>query len=366
MYELRHCLALLGLLGIVLSGCSTPVDPDPESESAESDTVAAQPSIVDDDREERESIETWVKEATAAAGHGAATLLRFAIATRHPEADRTRECVPPFAGALRDDPAALADPDVVSVGDGRYRVGGTNVSVEVAVTSGRAMHLERCGGPDELLAEADKELAQQDDPGSGETPVNEAGASREASPNEATQGRTEAPSTSQPPSNTDSEPGGQPAPAPPPPSEPTPPTGPSTVDADGQALPDGMVLPEADGFSYACEWTAAGVLRFEFAVHLRGGKQYQFAAHATERTGSFQWRYWAAGRDANRVTGQAGDTDPSSRDVIVLPPTDRLRFLHSYGTPSQIDDSADYWLDIRHTHSEIDYDRLACSGVDPR
>ena len=158
----------------------------------------------------------------------------------------------------------------------------------------------------------------------------------------------------------------QPEPDPEPEPSPGPSDDPSNVDADGKRLPDGMVLPEAYGLTYSCSWTSSGTLHFEFAILLRGGKQYQFAAHEASREGSFQWRYWSAARDAKQVTGDALDLEPDGRRSLVLPPGDRLRFLHTYGSPSQIDQSVDYWLDLAPARTTIDYDRLTCSGIDPR
>ena len=70
---------------------------------------------------------------------------------------------------------------------------------------------------------------------------------------------------------------------------------------------------------------------YEFTILLQGCKQYQFTPHDRACEGPFQWRYWAAGRDAKRVTGDAFDTEPGHRDHLVRPPTGRLRFWHSHG-----------------------------------
>ena len=105
---------------------------------------------------------------------------------------------------------------------------------------------------------------------------------------------------------------------------------------------------------------------YEFTILLQGRKQYQFTPHDRACEGPFQWRYWAAGRDAKRATGDALDTEPGHRDHLVRPLTGRLRFWHSHGSPSQTDRDTDYWVDVGSAQTTIDYGHLTCPGVDPR
>jgi hypothetical protein len=102
-------------------------------------------------------VATWAREATQAARNGPTVLLRFAVASRQPGLVDEPDCIPPFAGGLRDDPSALADPVVTRRPDGTYRVRGTKLSVDVAVDTGRVGHLDGCGGPAGLLADAEEE-----------------------------------------------------------------------------------------------------------------------------------------------------------------------------------------------------------------
>jgi hypothetical protein len=83
--------------------------------------------------------------------------VRFATGSRAPGLQADPDCVPPFAGALRTEPTALADAIVTARDDGTYRVRGSGLSVEVVVDGGRVRHLEACGGPTSLLAEAEQE-----------------------------------------------------------------------------------------------------------------------------------------------------------------------------------------------------------------
>jgi hypothetical protein len=102
-------------------------------------------------------VATWAREATQAARNGPTVLLRFAVASRQPGLVDEPDCIPPFAGGLRDDPSALADPVVTGRPDGTYRVRGTKLSLDVAVDTGRVGHLDGCGGPAGLLADAEEE-----------------------------------------------------------------------------------------------------------------------------------------------------------------------------------------------------------------
>lgn len=102
-------------------------------------------------------VATWAREASQAARNGPTVLLRFALTSRQPGLVDDPACVPPFSGVLRDDPSALADPVVTRRDDGTHRVRGKNLSVDVAVDTGRAHHLDGCGGPASLLADAEEE-----------------------------------------------------------------------------------------------------------------------------------------------------------------------------------------------------------------
>jgi hypothetical protein len=100
----------------------------------------------------------WSEEATRAARNGPTVLLRFAAASRLPGLVDDPGCIPPLAGLLRDDPETFVDATVTRRDDGTYLVRGRNGSrVELIVGDGRVGHLEGCGGPTSLLAEAERE-----------------------------------------------------------------------------------------------------------------------------------------------------------------------------------------------------------------
>ena len=258
------------------------------------------------------------------------------------------QCAPAWAHELLDviDDASAS---VESTPDG-VTIEGVVVPAEIRF--GRAVHLGGdCEGPlpkpDRATAGApssagtDQSSAQAD--GSGATGTGESATSGDGAD------AREAPDA-----------GPEPSPDPSAPEEPAPPL---NVDARGNELPDGMVLPEAYDVRYTCRWTTSGELAFEWSIYFRGGKQYQFAAHAVGE-GDFEWRYWSSPRDGKRIDAQGQDRSPLTRDVLVLPQPSELRFFHS--DSSIPDDSTDYWLDISHVQGAVDYQRLTCSGIDPR
>ena len=99
----------------------------------------------------------WARDATHAARNGPGVLLRFALGSREPGLATDPGCVPGFAGVLRQDPEALAEASVTRQDDGTFRVRGTDLRVDVVVRDGRVGHLDGCGGPTSLHAEAEAE-----------------------------------------------------------------------------------------------------------------------------------------------------------------------------------------------------------------
>lgn len=102
-------------------------------------------------------VTTWADDATSAARNGPTVLLRFASASRQPGLVADLDCVPAFAGVLRDDAEALADASVTRLGDAAYAVRGVGLRVDVTVEDGRVGHLDGCGGPASLRVEAEQE-----------------------------------------------------------------------------------------------------------------------------------------------------------------------------------------------------------------
>lgn len=108
-----------------------------------------------------ELVVKWVDTAAGAARNGAEAVIRFATVTRHPDADGDDGCLPPFVEQLLEDPDMFTEAQVTRLDDGRYRIDVAGTDVEVAVLSGRVLHMQGCGGPDELFAQAAEDAQQR-------------------------------------------------------------------------------------------------------------------------------------------------------------------------------------------------------------
>ena len=333
------------VLALVLVACDSPSDFDSATE------VGQPPSPTTQNREEPEPIdqESLLLEFGAvlatAAGAGVA-YLRVVLRTTAAEGF-DEDCAPLWAHELLE--VAEADSSVAITPPG-ILISGVEVPAEVRFA--RAVHLGgECAGP---LPEPDSSASR---PSADEAQA-EAGPPASASepdpdPPAETADETE-----------DDLPVAEPR-APEPqvdPEEPEPQVS-GSVDARGNRLPEGMILPEAYEVLYECRWTPAGTLAYEWSIFVRGGAQYQFAAHDVG-SGDLQWQYWSSPREGSRIDAQGLDLAAASRQSLLLPQPSQLRFFHA--TSSIPDDSADYWVDISHLQRQIDYSRLACTGVDPR
>lgn len=351
-------------LAVAIAAACTPEEPDEPSPATDD-----QPSSESGDRQEEE--EPSVDEAALLLEFG--ELLAQVALTGGDALERTLavsagnsfdpQCAPLWAHELLE---TIDDGQVaVEVAPGGISVQAVLVPAEVQ--HARAVHL---GG------ECDGRLPQprrpsddnpSDPPSSSESvnPPVEAQPSPEPQPdqepdqiptdeNEADESSVGEPEPQAPP---------PPAVAPPPEPQTRDPVAPANVDARGNQLPDGMILPEAYEVTYTCEWWLDGTIFYTWSIHLRGGRQYQFAAHAVGQ-GDFEWRYWSSPRDGKRIDAQGGDNKATTRDALLFPEPAQLRFFHrTSGIP---DSSTDYWLDISHLQGSLDYQRLTCSGVDPR
>ena len=102
-------------------------------------------------------IEAWIADAATASAHGPSTLVRFATLSRDPAVGGDRECVPPFADLLVDDPTALADGTVEAVSADAYRLVAGDATIDLVVRNDRVFHQQGCSGSSELLARAEAE-----------------------------------------------------------------------------------------------------------------------------------------------------------------------------------------------------------------
>ncbi len=157
---MRRRRAVVAALMLVLTGtgCDGPDAPSDLDPATEVD--APPPALVTDAAVPIDGhvlVMTWADDATLAARNGPTVLLRFASASRHPGLDADPDCVPTFAGVLRDDAEALADASVTRQGAATYSVRGVGLRVDVVVEDGRVGHLDGCGGPASLRAEAEQE-----------------------------------------------------------------------------------------------------------------------------------------------------------------------------------------------------------------
>lgn len=157
---MRRRRAVVAALMLVLTGAGC-ADPDGSGDlDPESAVDAPPPALVTDAAvpiDGHALVMTWADDATLAARNGPTVLLRFASASRHPGLEVDPDCVPTFAGVLRDDAEALADASVTRQGDATYAVRGVGLRVDVVVEDGRVGHLDGCGGPASLRAEAEQE-----------------------------------------------------------------------------------------------------------------------------------------------------------------------------------------------------------------
>jgi hypothetical protein len=153
-----HTLVGVLALGAVVLSCGTvPTAPGTVPTTTPDTATPDDPDPVPGTEHAVALVTAWTQEATQAARNGPTVLVRFATGSRAPGLQADPDCVPPFAGALRTEPTALADAIVTARDDGTYRVRGSGLSVEVVVDGGRVRHLEACGGPTSLLAEAEQE-----------------------------------------------------------------------------------------------------------------------------------------------------------------------------------------------------------------
>jgi hypothetical protein len=153
-----HTLVGVLALGAVVLSCGTvPTAPGTVPTTTPDAARPDDPDPVPDTEHAVALVTAWTQEATQAARNGPTVLVRFATGSRAPGLEADPDCVPPFAGALRTEPTALADAIVTAREDGTFRVRGSGLSVEVVVHGGRVGHLEACGGPTSLLAEAEQE-----------------------------------------------------------------------------------------------------------------------------------------------------------------------------------------------------------------
>ena len=154
----RRALIVVFVVALGSTGCGLPGGPAAPEPATELD--AARPSPVTESSvpvDGHALVTAWADEATLAARNGPSVLLRFASVSRQAGLVAEPDCIPPFAGVLRDDAEALADASVTRQGDGTYAVRGVDLRVHVAVEDGRAGHLDGCGGPTSMRAEAERE-----------------------------------------------------------------------------------------------------------------------------------------------------------------------------------------------------------------
>jgi len=166
----RSMIAILVMVAMVVAavGCGVverAADADPTGPAAGADSLATGTSApsaeVSSTGDGHALVVAWARDATHAARNGPGVLLRFALGSREPGLVTDTECIPGFAGILRQDPEALAEASVTRQGDGTFRVRGTELRVDLVVRDGRVGHLDGCGGPTSLHAEAEAQAEQE-------------------------------------------------------------------------------------------------------------------------------------------------------------------------------------------------------------
>jgi hypothetical protein len=154
----RRALIVALVVALSTTGCVVPDGPAAPEPATDPDAARPLPVTQSSVPVDGHALVTaWADEATLAARNGPSVLLRFASVSRQPGLVAEPDCVPPFAGVLRDDAEALADASVTRQGDGTYAVRGVDLRVNVAIEDGRAGHLDGCGGPASLRDEAEDE-----------------------------------------------------------------------------------------------------------------------------------------------------------------------------------------------------------------
>ena len=141
------------LLGLAAASCAAPdVNTATEQRPVE---VGVVPDKSDHSVDHTALVEAWAVDAGTASAQDPSTLLRFVTVSRDPAVGGDRECVPPFANVLADDPKSLADATVQAASADAYRVVAETVSIDVIVRGDRVFHQQGCGGSQELLAQAE-------------------------------------------------------------------------------------------------------------------------------------------------------------------------------------------------------------------
>ena len=350
MVRSRTAAQLFGIVlaAVLVSACVTAEPPDTDVEEQPEllpEEDQDEPSPVDEQALLLELGELFAQ-ASLTGGDALERTLRVTAAE-----DFDPRCAPAWAHELLD----VVDGPSVAVERAPDGVTIEGVVVPAEIRFGRAVHLGGdCEGP---LPKPDRTTAS---PSPDPQPSDETD-QPSAQPDGSGATGTDGTATDRSGSGASESPDAEPEPSPEPSAEEPAPS--RNVDARGNELPDGMILPEAYDVRYTCRWTTAGYLFFEWSIYLRGGRQYQFAAHAVGQ-GDFEWRYWSSPRDGKRVDAQGMDRRAMTRESLVLPQPSELRFFHR--DSSVPDDSADYWLDISHVQGVVDYHRLTCSGADPR
>ena len=343
------------VLGIPLAvalaaACASPATDDSSLDAEE------QPSLLSEEEQEEPSpideeallleLGELLAEVTLAGGDALERTLGVTAAD-----DFDPQCTPAWAHELLD----MIEDGSTTVESVPGGIAIETVVVPAEVRFGRAVHLGGdCEGP---LPKPDRSTAGTSPDPPPSTATDQSSAHADGSGPTGTEEVDTNGDGAAVPAAPDSEP--EPSPEPPP-QQPAPSL---NVDARGNELPDGMLLPEAYDARYTCQWTPSGYLAYEWSIYLRGGRQYQFAAHAVGE-GDFEWRYWSSPRDGKRVDAQGVDRRAMTRESLVLPQPSELRFFHSDSSIPV--DRTDYWLDISHVQGSVDYQRLTCSGVDPR
>jgi hypothetical protein len=139
------------------------------------------------------------------------------------------------------------------------------------------------------------------------------------------------------------------------------------LDAHGQTLPEHMVLPRAS-VTYRCAWQSDGTLRFDWTVHLSGGREYGYVNNTNAEAGGnrvdgFMAQMRSKSRSPSTLPGFGEDRQAMTRTSLPIPPQPELALIH-HGGPQHESEPGRFYTPSGQV--QVDYHNLNCAGRDPR